>query len=434
MLRSKALGIIFLGGLVFLIGFVTLNEMRPKPHHERRLDRVLTLGAKEPESPKKATQIRNDGKKVFYTQDRTKTELSYDTSTLVLETLGIHETIDRALLLNDGSEVVLQNSKVTFETGEILAEKIFLKNEKFSGTAEAMTGNLNIKGAIVQNVVVTFEPSGKLTCDRGELIGKELKGSGNCLLTTPGGLKIASPMMTIVEKTVRFENPQGDYTHEGKTMNFTANSLTWVLDKKEMVLDGNVKIALHPFVWQVPQVLFVFNDAEMPEMIKGTGDMLFENQKRKMTLKTRGTAVFSSNTLTVEKGEEQIHINDPFGQIFADRALFTLNNNESESIDIEGNVSMINKMFSPKEALQYIIADKVHMAMDTQTASFQALPGKRVLIMDKINKMHVSAPSITATRGKGLLPLSIKGGGDVRFSFKDEELAEIKKRFKQGTR
>lgn len=341
----------------------------------------------------------------------------------------------------------------------------YKESEKHSAFIEEMRG--------VGDVVITMNTGVTASGDVIHLVNSQedkilsqyqlmANAPNQCLFTTPFGLKIESPKILFSEKEfIRFYDPKGECLSQGEKMEFSSTFLTWLATKNAMVLEGKSLITMQPLSWQTDGIVTLFFDDKkalaletpsknlwkaIPVAIDAKGDMIFSNSKRGMTLNTVGKAHYSAKDyhLIIEKDElaSQIQIVDQFGQIFSNSVIFMLNPKgvtpfDIETVDLLGNISLINKMFSSKEqeALQYILADSAKIVLKTESALFNANKGKRVLIMDKINRMQVSAPSITVKKDKGVIPFSIKGNGDVRFSFKEEELAEIKKRFmKQGNR
>ena len=60
-----------------------------------------------------------------------------------------------------------------------------------------------------------------------------------------------------------------------------------------------------------------------------------------------------------------------------------------------------------------------------------ASEGNRVLLFDKVNNIQMSAPSLKIQHDPSSQKELIKGMGDVRFTFLEKELAQVKQHFKQ---
>lgn len=261
-----------------------------------------------------------------------------------------------------------------------------------------------------------------------------------CVFDTPLGLHIESPRIEFLENdgSVRFQKPQGTFIKKDENVEFTSDSLTWIPAERKLLMEGKSKISMKPLLWDVEGTIsFLIKEDEKDFEAKIVGNMVFSNSKRGMTLTCDGKANYASHALAIDKNPDspQVQIIDRFGQIFANNAVLFFDPKstrfEAENIELKGDVSLINKLYSAKdqEASQFILADAAFIELKTESARLMASQGKRVLIMDKLNRMQVSAPSITVKRTEGITPFAIKGSGDVRFSFKDDELSEIKKRF-----
>lgn len=376
----------------------------------------------------------NGGEKIFCDK------AMLDTGTMHGVCLGEINPVRVEASYNTSKPFQITCSKISFSYEESLGQNSLASIQNIRGEGNVCIEALGISAS---GDVIELE-GGNPSCCQYQLssISPNL-----CLFKTPFGLQIKSPKINSEKECICFQDPIGDCAYEGKKMDFSSDFLTWDPARRIMNLEGDSKILLPSLSWSVNGTVSLFfaegfsleGFGAMPARIVGAGEMLFKDIKRGMTLEADGKAEYSANEnkLTIDsvQGSKQIHIVDRFGQIFSNKAVFLLDAEsklfEVENITLLGNVSLINKMYSTKEqeASQFILADKALIGIKQESACLTADKGKRVLIMDKLNRMQVSAPSITIKRSEGIIPFSIKGTGDVRFSFKDDELKEIKKRF-----
>lgn len=136
---------------------------------------------------------------------------------------------------------------------------------------------------------------------------------------------------------------------------------------------------------------------------------------------------------------KQVFFQDSMGAIFADQATITYKDHESSALKpvkiiLEGHVRMRNQFASDEQSAtpldQYALADQVIYLPETQEMSFSATAPRHVLFYDKINHMQVSARNLIAIRDPETKKESIKSTGDVRFTFIEEELEELRKQFR----
>lgn len=144
----------------------------------------------------------------------------------------------------------------------------------------------------------------------------------------------------------------------------------------------------------------------------------------------------------VEDGR-QLYFQDYLGEIYADRAILDYEQlPETQTLSpkkltLEGHVHILNRSsVNPNESesfLQYALADKVEFFPRESEMLLTSLDAGRVLFLDKVNNLQVSAPGIKIKRDMKMKKESIQGIGDVRFSFVDKELEKLKKHFSLDT-
>lgn len=137
----------------------------------------------------------------------------------------------------------------------------------------------------------------------------------------------------------------------------------------------------------------------------------------------------------VAKGD-QVFFKDHLGTIYANRVSIDYelveHHLEPKLLILEGHVIMQNQFSSADgengSLLQYALADRVEFNPKTQDVVLKG-KSKRVLFFDKINNVQVSAPALTIKRDPKTGKDYVKGAGDVRFTFLERELEQLREHF-----
>lgn len=136
----------------------------------------------------------------------------------------------------------------------------------------------------------------------------------------------------------------------------------------------------------------------------------------------------------LDKGAKQIRYSDPLGDFYADQVVVNYKEERGrlvpKHLSLSGHVRMTNQIGTKGgTACQYALADHLEFSPESEelllTASEQT---GRILFYDEVNQVKMSAPGLTMSRGEK--SREIKGLGDVRFSFFDEEVEKLKERFR----
>jgi hypothetical protein len=150
---------------------------------------------------------------------------------------------------------------------------------------------------------------------------------------------------------------------------------------------------------------------------------------------------FTSDIMTWDESKHILILNgnvvikDTAGQIYSDEVVVEQSLDDSKSVNIvlKGNVRIHNQYAGPKKDSpdfeQYALADKVVYDPQTKELVLSAENEKRVLFFDKINHLQVSGHTLKATRNPSTGKDTIKGSGDVRFTFAKQEWEAICKKF-----
>lgn len=264
----------------------------------------------------------------------------------------------------------------------------------------------------------------------------------------------------VFSKEIVFTDPSGiisGVNHEkakGQQVEFSADILMWSHVKDLLVLQKNVVVQQAGFGrltsnGQVRLFQQVIEGKKQLKRLEAEGDTIiaFHDPEKSLnhTLISHGqVSVDHQNLLTslespkndrgIVKNEHQISFQDSQGEIFADKAYLYYVNNDGKivlsSVKLEGNVRLKDKQTNGDGVLHYIVADYVDFVPEAKELTFTAKPKRRVLFYDKINNVQVSAPALKIKRDEATKKESVKGVGDVRFSFIEKEYAELRKRFK----
>ncbi|MBJ7449667.1 MAG: hypothetical protein JHC93_04835 [Parachlamydiales bacterium] len=134
---------------------------------------------------------------------------------------------------------------------------------------------------------------------------------------------------------------------------------------------------------------------------------------------------------------EQVVLTDFLGEIRSDEAIihYTLQNGQylPSLIQLMGNVQLINTqsldVTTSKPVQRYALADRVDYFLNSDEITLNAKPGKRVMLYDKLNERYLSAKTIYISQDSKTHREVVRGEGNVRMLFQDEELAQFKNQF-----
>ncbi|NGX57789.1 MAG: hypothetical protein K940chlam3_00685 [Chlamydiae bacterium] len=173
-----------------------------------------------------------------------------------------------------------------------------------------------------------------------------------------------------------------------------------------------------------------FDHSDEEHSLGGFGKMVLDYQEKKLVI----TSPKDKNGFT--SPSQQAFFKDSVGKIYADsfEITYELEKNQVKPIDvlIKGNVRMQNQYIPDttiREILeQYAIADVVKYSPSTNKMILKASRGNRVLYYDKTKGIQVSAPGLFIVRGSND-EFKVRGKGNVRLKFTQNEIAELQKYF-----
>ena len=150
--------------------------------------------------------------------------------------------------------------------------------------------------------------------------------------------------------------------------------------------------------------------------LKCPGEIVVDKKNHLITLITPGTTP-----------EKQIYYNDGMGRAYANIVVLEYTEGmEPKKLSLIGNVKIMNR---EGVLTQYILADRADYLFESLQTNITADKGNRVILFDRPNNLHVSAPGIKITKNPETKKDSIQGIGDVRFQLVEEELELIRKSF-----
>lgn len=160
------------------------------------------------------------------------------------------------------------------------------------------------------------------------------------------------------------------------------------------------------------------------------GKLLIDHEHQKMSLQGNGLGPLEE--------AKQVYVEDVLGDMYADHVLIDYSwqgrQLMPEKIVLDGHVRLLNRFDGHLEEsgsiLHYGLADHVEYFPKQQEMVLSGQHGNRVLFFDKVNNIQMSAVSLNVKHDRTLHKNAIQGMGDVRFTFIEKELEQIKERFR----
>ena len=267
-----------------------------------------------------------------------------------------------------------------------------------------------------------------------------------------------------IERQMQLVQPEGKLLMSKEkeplqTLEFKAKEMAWDDQKQTLLLKGDVEILQNGtlqiqtdqeisivqsningkralrFIQSPENTQISYLDASQKEnthRIHCPGPLTIDHEKFEMVL--RG----SENSLGQLQDGGQAYIEDVLGDMYADliRVHYHWKGSriDPEKIILEGHVRLVNRFDGHLEEsgsiLHYALADHVEYFPKKQEMALRCLEGSRVLFFDKVNNVQMSAPSLKLRRDAVSKKEILQGEGDVRFTFIEKELAQLKQLFK----
>jgi lipopolysaccharide export system protein LptA len=286
-----------------------------------------------------------------------------------------------------------------------------------------------------------------------------------CRMTNLNGDRLHSQNIRVntVERKLWLGLPEGIlYMNQEKlspqTLEFSSNELIWDDPKQTLQLKGLVKITQNGTVQvqtdheifiiqdlvngkrilrsiqspQKTQISYLDSEKSHAHHIHCPGSLLIDHESQ--TISFQG---LSDSSGQIEESQ-QVYIEDVLGEMYADYVHMNYIWQERqlvpEKIILEGHVRLLNRFDGHLEEsgslLHYALADRVECLPKQKEMTLDAAKNNRVLFFDKVNNVQMSAPSLKIRHDDTTGKDSIQGLGDVRFTFIEKELEQLKQRFR----
>lgn len=257
----------------------------------------------------------------------------------------------------------------------------------------------------------------------------------------------------IENQSVNFQEPQGKFKPTShQTLQFSAHELQWNQKSHTLELNGLVEIDDDQlFHLSTPNQVLLKQELKNGKQtfsrieslketcIKG----VFSNQSYQMTCPGILILDYQKNFITLQKVEgerEQVKLKSTIGDLYADlvEIKYQMKNGQLvlEKMQLKGDVKLLKRTIkknshSQKETLHYALADSMEYHPVQSTILLSAKEGHRVLFYDQMNNVQMSAPSLKVSQKGSTEKQVIQGIGDVRFTFIENEMSQIKKIFQE---
>jgi lipopolysaccharide export system protein LptA len=244
----------------------------------------------------------------------------------------------------------------------------------------------------------------------------------------------------------------------GNGIDFKADTLIWKDQQQQLVLKDHVSLGQKGFLHittddQIVLSQAVVNKKKQLDTIESQGKTVLtvlepeKNKEHHLTCYGKTFVDHSHYIILMDSPidevgkvleDQQVFFEDDLGTIYADKLTLQYNMNNKtivpQKLILEGNVKMLNSYASGPDPnsplIRYVIADRVEYTPQTKEAVFTSRNNvKRVLFYDKANDMEVSATTLKIKRDEATKKETVKGVGDVRFSFVENEFEQLRKRF-----
>ncbi len=167
---------------------------------------------------------------------------------------------------------------------------------------------------------------------------------------------------------------------------------------------------------------------------------LDSEKEEERTLFCPGTLLIdpiSCRLILCGKGGEQVFFDDGMGEMYADRVEVEYNWEKRKAIPkkifLEGNVRLHNRFDGNREGsrsiLHLALANQVEYWPEQGEMVLKGIPGERVLCIDRVNRVEMSAPAFHMRYDPCSKKEVIEGVGDVRFTFLEKEWQIWKRHF-----
>ena len=288
--------------------------------------------------------------------------------------------------------------------------------------------------------------------------------NATCQLTTIHGDHVQAKKIqaATIERRLWLETPRGILNmhreaDSPQTLEFEANELAWDDQAGFLHLKGKVNIIQNETLqvstdYEISISQIIVNGQKTLRSIKAPQKVQVSYQDM---LKGRAHKIICPGSLTIDherqeiilqgssdqSGKEeiqQVYIEDAMGEMYADyiKMNYSWENRQftPKNILLEGHVRLLNRfdghIQESGSVLHYALADRMDYFPKEQEIILAGSKDTRVLFFDKVNNVQMSAPSLKVKRDAETGKNFIQGLGDVRFTFMERELEQLKQHFR----
>jgi len=285
-----------------------------------------------------------------------------------------------------------------------------------------------------------------------------------CTLTNLNGDNLSAQVIKLntIERILWLEHPVGTFyirrkSQPTQTLEILAKELVWEDEKQNLQLKREVNVTqnqslnIHTsheisitqamiegektikslYSPQDTQVSYTDFQKKQVHKVNCPGPFNIDHERQEMLL--QGLL----NSVGQRDEEQQVFLDDVQGEMYADQVLiqYTWINRQfvPEKIILEGNVRLMNRFNGHEEesggVLHHVLADRVDYFPKKREMLLTGFDGRRVLFFDKSNNVQMSAPSLKVQNDPITQKAAVQGFGDVRFTFIEKELEQLKNHF-----
>ena len=248
------------------------------------------------------------------------------------------------------------------------------------------------------------------------------------------------------KRVIEFLDPKGTIClkrdeNQSEELEFSSATLTWQEENGECILNNDVKVTLPSknILLTTDKKLLVKKGKEGIRELRSMGTTVVNcnNNEKGFVLTCKGEVLVDHERHFMQmqsaNGNEQLLFRDDMGKVYADRAELEYQTISQKIVPLRvvfsGNVLVLNR---EPPLQQRALADRLTFFFPTNELFFAANPQNRVLFYDQANNLEMSAKGVKVKRDKETKKDSVQGMGDVRFSFDEQEFAQLRQIFEHG--
>jgi lipopolysaccharide export system protein LptA len=278
-----------------------------------------------------------------------------------------------------------------------------------------------------------------------------LTAHDHCILTNQFGDRIHAKHIDVDtnKRLITFYLPRGVIVKEGRfpdPIHFICGELVWDDAQQMLNLQSDVALQMGQMGYlktshqvQLYQALINGHKAVRSLIAPQASEFTYhDSQDLVHTITCPGLLVIDREQVVLQGTKtDQVCFEDVLGDLYADQVQLDYKQTKAglvpDQLMLQGNVKIFNRFDGHVQesgsVLQYALADSVQYDPEKKEMLLKSQNGKRVLFYDKANNVQMSASSLKIVRdgqsGKG----AVQGIGDVRFTFMEHELDQLRQHF-----